>query len=265
MEPKHGEMEDLAQFGVEVTRLTGQEALGYYGKGRFSMKFDQGLVTEAELHLRDFFQEQLRSRFPGHRFSQNVQEERSYTHSGQRYLWVFDPLDGVANFQAGIPIWGISLALLDNYWPILGIFYMPATGDLFRAQAGDRAYWGNIAIQVPDHCDLNDESLLLTYSRFHERYGSSFPGKIRNLGCTSAHICYVASGRADATLIAHETYQNLAASRVIVEAAGAKMYRMDGTEFFLDDYLDGNRIAEDLLVVAPGNFPQILSYFQRSP
>ena len=140
MAAKREGVEDLAQFAMEVIRSSGEHALSYYGKGKPHLKFDDELVTEAELHLNDFFQGQLRTNFPEHQMFQNIQEGRGYTHEEKRYLWIYDALDGVANFQAGIPIWGISLSLLENFWPILGVFYMPATGDLFQARAGERAF-----------------------------------------------------------------------------------------------------------------------------
>ena len=104
---------------------------------------------------------------------------------------------------------------------------------------------------------MDDESLLLIYSRFHQHYISKFPGKIRDLGCTTAHICYVAMGRADAAIIANESYKGLAAARVIIEAAGGKIYKMDGKGFFLNEYLDGQKIEDHLLVAAPGIFKSV--------
>ena len=85
----------------------------------------------------------------------------------------------------------------------------------------------------------------------------SFAGKIRSFGCTSAHMCYVAAGRAEAAIIARETFQDLAAARVIIEAAGVKIYRMDGSDFFLNEYLDGKEIEEHLLVVSPESLTRI--------
>jgi myo-inositol-1(or 4)-monophosphatase len=111
---------------------------------------------------------------------------------------------------------------------------------------------------------INDESLLLTYSRFHQHYHSTFPGKIRDLGCTTAHICYVAMGRAEAAVIANESYQDLAAARVIIEAAGGKISKMDGSEFLLDDYLDGEKIEDHLLVGAPKIYSQVCDYLQEA-
>jgi myo-inositol-1(or 4)-monophosphatase len=163
----------------------------------------------------------------------------------------------VANFQAGIPVWGVSLALLDNFWPIFGVVYMPATEDLFHARAGQDAFWGNRKINISASEVIDDESLLLTYSRFHQHYRTNFPGKIRNLGCASAHLCYVAMGRADATIVANESYQGLAAARVIVESAGGKFSKFDGSDFHLNEYLDGQKIDHHLLITAPAHFNQV--------
>jgi len=258
----HG-IEDLTQFAIDVALRSGEEALSYYGKGRHHIKFDEGLVTEAELHLSEFFQDQLDVHFPEHEVFKNNQDNETYTHEGKRYLWIYDALDGVANFQAGIPIWGISLALLENFWPIFGVFHMPVTGDLFHARAGGRAFWGQKEIRVSPQENLNDESLLLTYSRFHHQFRATFPGKIRDLGCTAAHICYVAMGRAEAAVIANESYQDLAAVRVIIEAAGGKIFKMDGSEFFLNEYLDGQRIGGSLLVAGPDAYSQVRAYLQE--
>jgi len=250
-------IEELKGFAMDIIHQVGEKSLSYYGRGEPQITFDEALITEAELSLTDFFESQLKARFPGHhRFKDNFENE-GYTHEGERYLWVFDPLDGVANFQAGIPIWGMSLALIENFWPVFGVFFMPATGDLFHAQAGRNAFWGNKQIRTSSIDTINDESLLLTYSRFHSHFHSNFPGKVRALGCTSAHICYVAMGRADAAIIANESFQDLAAARVIIEAAGGKICGVDGCDFHIDDYLNGQKIDGNLLVTAPDKFTQV--------
>lgn len=264
MVKRHEEIEELRQFAFEVIRRSGEEALAYYGKGRPDAVFDEGLVTEAELHLGDFFRDRLLAKFPDHQVYRNEETEEGYSHGGKRYLWVYDAVDGVANFQAGIAIWGTSLALLENFWPVLGIFYMPVTGDLFHAGAGGKAFRGEQAIRISSQQEINDESLLLTYSRFHERYRSGFPGKIRALGCSAAHICYVAMGRADAALLSSESYRDLATASFILDAAGGKIFKMDGTHFFPGDYLDGGRIEDDLLAVAPDKYREVRDFLAEA-
>jgi myo-inositol-1(or 4)-monophosphatase len=257
----HG-IEELSGFATDFIKIAGKKALAFYGKGKPQVKFDQGMVIEADLRLTDLFQEKLAENYPEHQVFKFDQVNEDYSHEGKRYLWIFDPVEGVANFQAGIPIWGMSLALLDNFWPIFGVFYMPSTGDLFHARAGQDAYWGKKKIKIDDGQSINDESLLFTFSRFHEHYRSTFPGKIRNLGCASAHICYIASGRADAAIIANESFQGMAAARVIIEAAGGKICKFDGCDFYLNEYLDGQRIDDPLLVATPDTFMQVRDYLQ---
>ena len=256
------EIQELTTFAIETVREAGARALDFYGKGKRQVKFDMSLVTETELYLNQVFRERLQGQFPEHQIFDSALEVSGYTHDDKRYLWIYDPLDGVANFQAGIPIWGISFALLENFWPILGIFHMPATGDLFHACAGQKAYRGEMEIRVSDQENINDESLFLTFSRFHQRYRTSFPGKVRNLGCTGAHLSYVAMGRAEAALLSNVTYQDLAAARVLIESAGGKIFKLDGTEFFLNEYLEGQQIEEDLLVGSSNVIAQVRGFLQ---
>ena len=237
----HG-IEELSEFATEFIKKAGKKALAFYGKGKPQVKFDQGMVIEADVRLTELFQEKLAERYPEHQVFKYNQVNEDYSHEGKRFLWIFDPFEGVANFQAGIPIWGMSLALLDNFWPILGVFHMPSTGDLFHARAGQEAFWGKKKIKIDDGQTINDESLLFTFSRFHQHYRSTFPGKIRNLGCASAHICYIA--------------------RVIIEAAGGKICKFDGCDFHLNDYLDGQKIDDPLLVATPETFMQVRDYLQ---
>ena len=78
-------IEDLTHFSIEVIRHAGDEALSFYGKGDSAVKFDEELVTEAELHLMGYFQEQLQAHFPEHQVFENNQEAMEYTHEGRIY------------------------------------------------------------------------------------------------------------------------------------------------------------------------------------
>jgi len=249
---------DLYSFAQDTIGRLGREALQFYGNGNHRPPFDRELVTEAELHLNSRFQEIISGQFPDHlAYGQSTLGD-GYTHGSKRYLWVFDPLDGVDNFQSGIPIWGMSLALYENYWPVLGLFLMPATNDLFRAYAGEKAFWNNRSISIEGTGEVSQESLLLTFSRFHQFYECRFPGKIRDFGSTGAHVCYVAMGRAQAAFTANESFKDLAAVSVIIEAAGGRILKSDGTPFMLGDYMDGRRIDERLMIAGKSNTDALL-------
>ena len=256
------QIKQLTQFALELTRRLGDEALSFYGKGKTFLKFDNELITEAELHLINIFEKEIRSHFPGHQVYKNYHGMDDYKHGAKKFLWILDAIDGVANFQAGIPIWGVSVSLLENLWPVYSAFYMPVTGDLFFSKGDKKAFLGQKEIFISEQESINDESLFLTYSRFHQHFDSNFSGKIRNLGCTAAHACYVAMGRAEGALVAKESFRDLVSAHIIVEAAGGKILRMDGSEIHLSDHLDEAQIEDHLLIVSPENFTQIHSALQ---
>ncbi|MEJ5347349.1 MAG: inositol monophosphatase family protein [Desulfosoma sp.] len=255
-------MEELREFALEVIRQAGLEALRFYGKGRRDIKFDEDLVTEAELHLVGFFHDKLRTRFPEHELFGDAPPRKDYVHGHKGYLWVYDALDGVANFQAGIPLWGTSLALFENFWPILGIFHLPVTGECFYAEPDRGAYLNDMPISIAPTGEVNNESLLFTYSRMHEHFRSNFPGKIRNLGCTAAHISYVAMGRAEGALLRSVSYQDLAAAQIILQAAGGNLQFLDGRPLHLNEYFEARRVDGPLLAAPDGAHAMIRGYLQ---
>ena len=61
----HEPIDDLLKFAIDVIHHCGEKALSFYGRGQKDVKFDEGLVTEAELQLREFFQDRLFARFRG--------------------------------------------------------------------------------------------------------------------------------------------------------------------------------------------------------
>ncbi len=262
---KEQSADEFMDFALTTVKKAGENALSYYGKGDAGVKFDDSLVTEAELSIRGLFENELKKLNPLHRiFEEGNEISRQYSHGENRYLWVIDPIDGVANFQAGIPTWGISIAMLENFWPVLGVFLMPVTGDVFYSRAGGPAYHGTEAISASRRDEITDESLLFTFSRFNHHYRTTFPGKIRTMGCAGAHICYVAMGRAEAAILANHSFSELAAASVILESAGGKIFTTDGEEFYLSNYIDGKRIADHLLAVPASTLAEVRACLTRT-
>ncbi|MGA7878618.1 MAG: inositol monophosphatase, partial [Desulfoferrobacter sp.] len=64
-------------------------------------------------------------------------------------------------------------------------------------------------------------------------------------------------------LVANVSYQDLAAAQIILKAAGGKICKLDGSDFFLNDYLDGQRIEEHLLAAPENAHSSIKMYLQR--
>ncbi|WP_227021223.1 inositol monophosphatase family protein [Oceaniferula marina] len=66
--------------------------------------------------------------------------------SGSREcFWVVDPLDGTTNYLSGLDHFSISVALIRENEPVLGLVYKPSTDEVFSAMAGQGAYWNGEA------------------------------------------------------------------------------------------------------------------------
>ena len=156
-------------------------------------------------------------------------EETGLTDKLEEYYWVIDPLDGTSNFLRGIPISCVSIALMHDLNPILGVIYDFNHEDLYFGHNESKAFINNKEMQVSS-LSLKNESTLVTgipaktnYSddEFH-RLISTFQSwkKIRMIGSAAMAAVYVAAGKA-------ETYQengiflwDIAAGAAIVNAAG---------------------------------------------
>jgi myo-inositol-1(or 4)-monophosphatase len=260
--PRDEQVDAFREFAESLAAEAGLLAMRYYGCGKPQVKFDEELVTEAELAIRELIRTSIAQQYPEHHLLGEGADQTEYRHGEYGFQWIADPLDGTANFQAGIPVWGISLALFNNFWPILGLFSMPASGDTFKAVAGRVLLANDVPVRLESDGTASNESVLFTYSRFHHEFRSTFPGKIRNLGCTAAHLGYVACGRAEAALVKNVHIWDLAAGLILLEAAGGELRHLDGRAFHLNDYLDGKKVDTPLLAAPAGEHELVSQYIR---
>ena len=145
------------------------------------------------------------------------------------FYWVIDPLDGTSNFFRGIPISCVSIALMQNLNPILGVIYDFNHDDLYFGHQESRAFLNQREICVSNY-SLKNESTLVTGIPAKQHYSDEefknmiddFQNwkKIRMIGSAAMASIYVAAGKA-------ETYKengiflwDIAAGAAIVNAAG---------------------------------------------
>jgi len=242
------ELNEILTFAKGLARAAGALAMSYYGRANPTLRYDHDLVTEADLALQDYIRKEVAASYPDHQF----QGDRRRTASGrepQSPIWVIDPLDGSAGFSAGMPVWAVCLALFDGGKPVLGVVHLPVTGELYSATSKTPAMVNDREIEVLDQA-MDNESLLLTYSRFHADYVTHLTGKVRSLGSTAAHIAYVARGAASGAILGNVHVWDVAAGLVVLEAAGGAIRTAGGKKVDLADYLSGEKLDE-VLIAAP--------------
>jgi len=166
--------------------------------------------------------------------------EQSKSHE---YNWIIDPLDGTTNFMHGLPVYAISIGLVKNNKPILGVVYEVTRKECFHAIENEPAYCNDKVIRVSTAKGLN-ESLLATgfpYYQFEKLDAylniiRTFLDKthgIRRLGSAAIDLAYVACGRLDGFFEYNLNPWDVAAGTFIVQQAGGIVTDFKGGDNFL--------------------------------
>jgi myo-inositol-1(or 4)-monophosphatase len=107
----------------------GRIALTQSTERAVDIKPDLTPVTQIDRQIEAFLLEQITRYYPNH----SMLAEEGSSRSGSDFTWVIDPIDGTRAFASGLPVWGISVGVFHQGEPYAGVFYMPATGEM---------YWG---------------------------------------------------------------------------------------------------------------------------
>jgi myo-inositol-1(or 4)-monophosphatase len=66
----------------------------------------------------------------------------------QTRLWVVDPIDGTRDYVRGRPGWAVSIALVENGLPVIGVLDAPARGEVWLAQTGRGATRNGVPVHA---------------------------------------------------------------------------------------------------------------------
>lgn len=156
--------------------------------------------------------------------------------------WVLDPIDGTINFAKDSPLCTISLALIVDGQPVLGIVDAPLLGERFVARAGGGAYLNGGKIEVPKIDGLHDAVVGVAdfkvgegsedENRVHLALLARFAHeslRVRVHGSAALDLAWLAAGRLNATLMLSNLPWDVAAGLLLVREAGGVVYDHDGS------------------------------------
>jgi myo-inositol-1(or 4)-monophosphatase len=244
-----------------IAREAGALLMQYFQKGlKIEYKGDADLVTAADRASEALIRERVGKQFPSHDV---LGEEQGLNDRGGDYRWYVDPLDGTTNFAHGYPVFCVSMALerrgSEQARRIAGVVYDPTRDELFSAEQGRGAHLNGQPIHVSKAAQLK-ECLVATGFPSHKRHKSPnihFYHQItlrthgvRRAGSAALDLCNVASGRFDGFWEFNLNPWDTAAGVLIVEEAGGKVSRFDGSPFELDsrETLGSNGLVHAALV-----------------
>lgn len=160
-------------------------------------------VTSCDIAVEKFLSERLRELLPG---SLIIGEESEDNPSAGALLWVIDPIDGTSNFIRDIGISAVSVGLVRDGEPYLGVVYQPCRDEMFYARTGEGAYLNGERIHVSDR-DFAHSHLCSAMSLYDKRYAPPClriidrvyreADDLRRLGSAAVELVYLACGRVE--------------------------------------------------------------------
>lgn len=100
----------------------------------------QDVVSIADREVESLLRARLATLFPDDAFIGEESATSTRDPNVHRALWVVDPIDGTSCFLNGMYAWCISIAVLIDGEPTIGVVYDPNTGELFHASRGNGAW-----------------------------------------------------------------------------------------------------------------------------
>ncbi|HEX4811443.1 MAG TPA: inositol monophosphatase family protein [Nonomuraea sp.] len=184
-------------------------------------------VTEHDRAAEEAIRAVIEARVPG---SAIVGEEGGVTGSGD-LTWYVDPIDGTANFAAGLPFFCVSIAAAVRGELVAGVVYDPVRDDEFaattagawcngaplrsRGATSDREAMLLCAYPTPRDLDVDGEAALRRYARFLKSFSA-----VRRPGSAALNLAHVAAGWSDATYGTGSNPWDVAAGALLVRQAG---------------------------------------------
>ena len=230
---------DLLTVAKKAVLEAGQIILKALDKPRNpDFKGRADLVTDTDRQCEEIIISYINRAFPDHSI---LAEESGSFNTNSEYQWVIDPLDGTTNFVHGYPAFSVSIGVLIQGIPTIGIVAEMPNIKLYTAIKGQGAFMEGKPISVSRTKRLIDSLLVTGFGYEHGESWhrnmalfKSFTDKtqgVRRLGAASVDICHLASGKVDGYWEYDLSPWDSAAGIVIAEEAGASITRIDGKPY----------------------------------
>jgi len=200
------ELPDLRPQVEDIARAAGhflktQQAT--FSQERVSLKSLNALVSDVDKNAEELLVTALSNLLPEAGFL--TEEGTVGQNTNTNYYWVIDPLDGTTNFVHSLPIFSLSIALMHQDKPVLGVVYEVGMDECFSAIKGGGTTLNGNPVSTSTTTELKD-SLLATGFPYYDFSGVAgfqrtleyfYPRTrgIRRIGTAAVDLAYTACGR----------------------------------------------------------------------
>jgi myo-inositol-1(or 4)-monophosphatase len=189
-------------------------------------KANRSYVTDLDHDLERLIRDRLAARFPDDALTG---EEYAAAGGGGPRRWSIDPIDGTGNLVHGLPLWAVSIGLIDGGEPALGVVAVPPLGELFWGVRGRGAYRDGTPLRAGDADAFHaQDNVCVGTNALRALDPRSLPGRLRDLGSACCEITFTACDRLQACTFLGEAAHDVAAGVVIAAEAGCAFGTVDG-------------------------------------
>ena len=184
------------------------------------------IKLDLDVRAQQLITDALLGQFPEHAI---FGEEGLAGNQASEFQWIVDPIDGTVNYFYGIPHFCISIALRRAGEIQVGVIYDPARDELWAVEKGGTPTLNDKPIQVSERTQLSDAVLSVGFAKSKATIAAGLPllekyvqraRKCRLMGSAALDLAYVACGRLDAYIEQSVSLWDVAAGKILVEAAG---------------------------------------------
>jgi myo-inositol-1(or 4)-monophosphatase len=243
------DLSDDLTFAIALAARAGEVLMDRYERlERIDYKSARDVVTEADHQSEGLILDAIRERHPADAIlAEETGEHRAVAGeaptSGRGRAWIVDPLDGTVNYANGIPFFCVSIGLVVDGRPTIGVIHDPTRDETFAAMTGAPAMLsgslgqGSHAVLASDKDKLSDFVISMALNGRAAATRSRTIRKAiripRSMGSAALALAYVANGRFDAFIQQGGlSAWDVAAAGLIAERGGAVVTSMDGGPWF---------------------------------
>jgi len=212
--------------------------------GALTSKGDRDMVSELDLAVERSVRGFLREKTPEIGF---LGEEEGATSETKEPLWTLDPVDGTANLVHGVPLCAVSLGLIHQRRPVLGVIDLPFLGRRYSAVEHQGAYVGGRRLRVSQTSSLRDAIVSIgdyavgsdAARRNRLRLAvteqlATRALRVRMLGSAAIDLAWLAEGWLGASITLLNNPWDMTAGVILAREAGAQVVDRDGSQYTFD-------------------------------
>jgi myo-inositol-1(or 4)-monophosphatase len=230
-------------FSLDLAERAGAVLMDRYERlERIDYKSARDVVTEADHLSEALILEAIRARYPADAIlAEETGEHRAIAGeaptSGRGRVWIVDPLDGTVNYANGLPVFCVSIGLVVDGVPAVGVILDPTRAESYAATLDGPAFLNGRPVRASHKERLSDYVIAMS---LHGRTATSRARNVRkairisrDMGSAALALAYVANGRFDAFVQQGGlSAWDVAAAGLIAERGGATVTSMSGGPWF---------------------------------